>query len=262
MRISISSLAWAVLPLCLAGCAKKEPKPLRTEPWLAHPPASASARAASDAGVPALRYTLTEQSVIRFELPTKHGPVHGSLTRVSGELSLLASDLAHSRAHVDADLGSLTLQVPGGSDDATWRARALSALELSDAGTANARASFDLSALEDAAPPLLEPAPRAGAADGGAPFTRRLRATAVGDLLLHGFRVVRRAPIEAELGFSGDRQAPSTVLIRSRAPFVVSLETHAIRAVGPESGGKSPARAVERTHEVRVSVELYGTKID
>ncbi len=258
MKSSVSSLAWGLL-LCVSACAKKEPKPLRTEPWLAHPPASASASSGSDAAVPAVRYALTEPSVIRFELPTKRGALRGSLTRVSGELSLDTSDLGRSRARIDADLGSLTVQSADGSDDA-WRARALSALELSDAGTPNARASFELTALEDAAPPLLEPAPPIS--DGGPPFTRRVRATALGNLLLHGFRVLRRAPVEVELGYGGDRSSPSTILIRSRAPFVVSLETHAIRAVGPESAGKSESRTLERSHEVRVSVELYARKID
>ena len=183
--------------LLLSACAKKELKPLHTEPWLAHPPASAAA--SSDAGVPAARYAITEQSQIHFELPSKQGTLHGSLTHVSGELSLTPSDLEHSHGQVQVDLSSLTLSEDGNSDTTELLTRARSALGLTDA-TADAgspaTASFELSSLEDVSPAQLEPAPDS---DAGAPFARKARATAVGNLLLHGFRVVRRAPLEAEI---------------------------------------------------------------
>ena len=255
MNPHISRALWFCL-LCAAGCAKKEPKPLRTEPWLAHPVASTQAN--TDAALPAIRYAITEPSQVRFELPTKRGPLRGSLARVSGELSFDLADLGRSRAQVRADLGSLSFQTAARGDDPALLERARSALELSDAGPA-ASASFELTAVEDLTPTQLEAAPES---DAGAPFTRKVRATAVGDLLLHGFRVVRRAPLEAEFGYSGDRQAPNTVLIRSRAPFVVSLETHAIRALSAESSAKAPAGPSAQAREVRVSIELYGRKID
>jgi YceI-like domain len=240
----------------VSACAKKEPKPLRTEPWLAHPSASAAASAGSDAALPATRYTLTEQSLIRFEIPSKRGPLRGSLTRVSGELSVVLSDLSQSRGQVRVDLSSLGFEGPDANDAAP---RARGALELSDAGAAPS-ATFDLSELRDVSPAQLEPAPDS---DAGTPFTRRVRLTAVGNLLLHGFRVVRRTSLEAEFGFVGDRSVPSTLMIRSRAPFVVSLETHAIRALRPESERKPPhERAASLVDEVRVSVQLYGRKVE
>ena len=233
----------STLPLALcalvsvSACAKKEQKPLRTEPWLAHPAASAAALDGSDAALPSTRYTLTEQSRIRFEIPAKRGTLRGTLSRVSGELSVTLGDLAQSRGQVRADLGSLSLEGPD-ANDAAPLARARAALELSDAGAAPS-ATFDLSELGDVSPSQVEPAP---GSDAGSPFTRRARATAVGKLLLHGFRVVRRAPVEAEFGFVGDRSVPGTLVIRSRAPFVVSLETHAIRALRPDSEQKPPNR--------------------
>ena len=254
------SSALGALLLLSSACAKKEVKPLRTEPWLAHPPASAAA--SSDAGLPRARYAITEQSQIHFQLPRKGGTLQGSLTRVSGELSLTPGDLEHSHGQVQVDLSSLALSEDGNADTSELLTRVKSALGLSDAAmdaSSPVTAGFELSSLEDVAPAQLEPAPDS---DAGTPFTRQARATAVGNLLLHGFRVVRRAPLEAEFGFSADRKMPATISIRSRAPFVISLETHEIRVRDLSAGKKPPKGAAAHAREVRVSVELYGRKIE
>src|SRR5450432_2987597 len=177
----------AILALCLSagGCAKKNPKPVRTEPWLAHP--AASAALGPDAALTVVRYALTEQSQIRFELPSRHGKAQGTLTRVTGELRVSLGALAQSRGQVSAALDSLTL-TEDGEDSAALLGRARSALGLSDAGAADrARqaTSFEVSSLEDVSPEALEPVTLH---TDHAPITRRARATAVGDLLLNGFR--------------------------------------------------------------------------
>jgi hypothetical protein len=254
--------ALCALSLLAVGCAKKEVKPLHTEPWLAHPPASAANTSdAGDAGLARARYTITSQSQIHFELPSKRGIVHGNLSHVSGELSLSPTALELSRGQVQVDLSSLTLSADGAGDASDLLARAKSALGLSGASPSpsDATASFELSALEDVAPALLEPAP---ASDAGAAFTRKARGTAVGGLLLHGFRVQRRAPFEAELTFTRDRQLPASVVIRSRAPFVVSLGTHEIAVRDSEGAKKQPKGAAAHPREARVSFELYATKVD
>lgn len=256
--------------LCASACAKKEPKPLRTEPWLAHPIASASASANGDAALPLTRYVLRDPSVIRFEIPSKHGALRGTLTRVSGELNVDLADLTRSRGMVRAELGSLDIHTNGGTEirDSALLERARAALSLSPEANAPAVfASFDLTSVEDAVPAQIEAAPER---DSGALSRRpsgerdrgRARFTAVGNLLLHGFRVARRAALSAEFGFEQDRSVPSSVLIRSRSPFVISLETHAIVALADESRASGPGAAKAQAREVLVSVELYGTKID
>ncbi|HEY0466326.1 MAG TPA: hypothetical protein VGC79_19080, partial [Polyangiaceae bacterium] len=231
-RLLFTSLSLCVL--CAASCAKKEPKPLRTEPWLAHPPASASAsaNASGDAALPLTRYVLGERSLIRFEIPTKRGALRGTVTRVSGELNVDLSDLTRSRALVRADLGSLEIHASSGADngDPALLERARAALELSPDARAPAMfASFELTSVEDASPIHVESAPERDAGS-LSPSSRQAHFTALGNLLLHGFRVARRAPLSAEFSFTGDRSVPDSVLIRSRAPFVISLETHAIVA--------------------------------
>jgi hypothetical protein len=83
-----------------------------------------------------------------------------------------------------------------------------------------------------------------------------------GNLLLNGFRVAKREPLEAEFGFAGDRAVPSTLLIRSRVPLVVSLDTHEIHLREPTSASADRRRhqAPAAAHDVRISVELYATK--
>ncbi|MEO7034469.1 MAG: YceI family protein [Polyangiaceae bacterium] len=239
------------------ACAKKDPpKPLHTEPWLAHPPASAATNA--DAALPLTRYTLSPQSQIKFEVPSKHGTLHGSLSHITGEFSFDPRDLSRAHAQIQVDLGSLTLSVDGNADDRTLLTRAKSALGFGSDSAPSA--SFELSSLEDVSPAQLDPAPDS---DAGAPVLRRARGTAVGKLLLHGFRVLRRAPLTAEFSFAAGNQLPSSVVIRSRVPLVISLETHEIRVPEADSGTKRTAKgSTPHGREARVSVELYGTKID
>ena len=261
---------WLLLLGCAAGCAKKEPKPQRTEPWLAHPSARASNR--EDAALPLTRYTLSERSLIRFEIPTKRGTLTGAVSRVSGELELDLTDLTRSHGTVRADLGSLDIHARArdehhGHDehdehDQGLLERARAALEIStDAGVPNAFASFELTSVEDASPSSIDPAPERDAGPRSA-FIRHARLTAVGNLLLHRFRVVRRAPLALEFSFAGDGPVPKGVLIRSRTPFVVSLETHQVVALAAESRTKVPGAAPAQARDALVSVELYGIKND
>ena len=254
---AVTALLLVVLLALAPACAKKAPpKPIHTEPWLAHPPASAAASA--DASLPLLRYVLGAQSQVRFEVPSKHGTLRGSFSRVSGEFSIDPSDLARSLGRVQVDLSSIAVSADGSADDAALVTRVKNALSIVDGGS-TPKASFELSSLEDASPAQLEPR---AATDGGGAGVRRARATALGNLLLHGFRVQRRAALAAEFNFAADPQTPSSILIRSRAPFVVSLESHEIYVAEAESSRKPEKGARARAREARITVELYGTKAD
>ncbi|MEO8905604.1 MAG: YceI family protein [Polyangiaceae bacterium] len=254
---ALSLATFILLGVLGTACAKKDPpKPVHTEPWLAHPPASAAASAT--AAQPLTRYTLSPQSQIKFEVPSKHGTLHGSFRHITGEFGIDPRDLARAQAQIQVDLGSLTLSADGGADDQALLARAKSALGFGSDSAPSA--SFELSSLEDVSPAQLEPAPDSQV---GAPVLRRARGTAVGNLLLHGFRVLRRAPLAAEFSFAADKQVPSSVVIRSRVPLVISLDTHEIRVPEAASGRQKTAKgSTSHGREARVSVELYCTKID
>jgi hypothetical protein len=248
----LNQIAALALWLTVSACAKEKPKPVHTEPWLAHPPASALA--STDAALPTTRYVLAPQSVIRFELSTKRGKVQGRITKLSGELTVVLGALAQSRGQVRVDLSSLALDDDANS--ATWLGRVQSALGGGDAGGA-ANATFDLTGFDDVSPEAIEPA---RAADGGTP-PRKARGTAVGNLLLNGFRVQKRQPLEAEFSFGSDRTVPTKLAIRSRTPLVVSLETHELHLHEPsENRERRRNRAAPAPHDVRVTLELYATK--
>ena len=66
------------------------------------------------------------------------------------------TDLAQSRGEIRADLNSLELDPHA---DSSLLAGFRRALELADANDTAATSHFDLTALEDVSPPLLEPAP-------------------------------------------------------------------------------------------------------
>ena len=254
------------LILCASACAKKAPpKPLHTEPWLAHPPPSAGAVTANgDAAVATTKYVLSDKSRISLELSTRRGKVRGQLTRVTGELELALGALAQSHAEVRADLSSLTLEDERDADEngAAWLARARSALGLVDGGAGVAPATFELTGVSELSLEALS----LPEGDGGARSNQRVRGVAEGNLLLNGFRVAKRAPLEAEFGFAGGGASPASVAIRSRAPLVVSLETHEIHlrdapAHGSGAGGeKRRARAQSGTHDLHLTFELYATK--
>jgi len=249
----LSKIAALTLWLALGACAKKSPKPIHTEPWLAHPPASALA--GIDAALPTTRYVLAAPSLIRFELSAKRGKVQGRITKLSGELTVVLGALAQSRGQLRVDLSSIALDDED-ANGATWLARVQTALGGGDAGAAP-NATFDLTGFDDVSPEALEPA---RVADGGGP-PRKARGTAVGNLLLNGFRVQKREPLEVEFGFGSDRAVPASLTIRSRAPLFVSLETHELHLHEPsENRERRRNRAALAPHDVRVTLELHAIK--
>lgn len=242
--------------LGLAACAKKEQKPLRTEPWLAHP--SASAPIGNDAGLKSDRYALDEQSRLRIEMPGTRGSVRGSITRLQGQIQIDPDDLSRTRAQVFADLNSLNFEEPSADGSPTLLSRARAALELDKADSPFKNASFELSALEQLSALRLESS--SGILRNGG--TRPLRAVAVGNLLLHGFRVQERVPVEVELGPPGTAGSAAVLSIRSRAPLVVSLETHAISVISPhEADHRHSERPLRGPREVWVTIEIHAIKL-
>jgi hypothetical protein len=211
------------------ACSKKPEAPRRTEPWLASAAVSASAAPAVSA---LLELRFTPESAIRFSLPAKNGKPSGQVPIASGKLRLATQDLKSSSANVEADLTRLKLdpeslpaavELPGSPD-----ALALNWLELGSEVPLERRsqfalARFELTALENVSPPVLEL---------GGKRPARVRATAVGTLLVHGFR----APVRAEVVLESLPPGPSGQLrlsIRSTSPLVLPLAPHEIAARGP-----------------------------
>jgi len=240
---------------CASGCAKKQEAPRRTEPWLA----SASA-SSSPAPRGALELGFGPQSRIRFSLPARKAKLTGEVPLSEGKLRLDPNNLEASQASISADLTRITIagdslptepEPPPGSPSAL----ALNWLELGPEVPAEQReqfslARFELVSIENLSKPslALEVSKRA----------TPVRATAVGTLLVHGYR----APVRAEVVLEPLPPSPThpvRLSIRSVTPLVLPLAPHDIVARGA-SGMPDPlqtARAVDVVGKhVRIELEL------
>jgi len=237
---------------CLAAsslaCSRKEPKPDRTEPWLAASVAPSSSAAAQGP----VEYTL-RTSTIEFELPARRSTPRGRVRSARGQLVVNFSEPSRSRGSVVADLLSLELADPASDADGT--AQALAWLELGADVAADLRetgrhATFELGSMTPAAPA------RAGATR---PASRRSEWLVEGSLSLHGVRAPRTSEISLELGDDAGA-APQEIVIRSQKPLVVSLSTHDVRP--RDSRGSTLSREPSAredsslAREARVTFEL------
>jgi hypothetical protein len=252
-----------LLALLLGGvaCSKKQEPPRRTAPWRAQP--SASVSAASDVGP--LQFRVLPESRIRFSVPSRRARAAGSVPLSDGSLSLDPRDLSRAQASLDFDLTRLLLDADSLPQDAELtgtdpRLLALQWLELgSDVPHERreqfSRARFELSAVEDASGPLELDADKIKA---------RTTATAVGSLLLHGFRAPVRTRVQLQLQKPMAPGSPRRLSIRSLDPVVLSLTAHDIQA--RSAAGVSDAALTSRLADVigksaRVEFELLAEAV-
>lgn len=237
----------------LSACSKKPEPPRRTEPWLANPSGSAAA-----SPIAARRFHFTGESSVRFSVPSRKAKVGGSAPVSGGELVLEPQQLERSRASVDVDLTKLALDASTLPEGADLGGRPASELMLdwlelgADVATEKreqfARARFELVSIENTSASALLLEPR----------QKRVRATVVGTLLIHGFRAPVRADVWLEPLSAGQNGAPR-LSIRSAAPLVVPLAPHDIgaRSASGMSDPLAGARAAEWVGKAaRLEVEL------
>jgi polyisoprenoid-binding protein YceI len=246
----------ALLAVLVLACSKKEEPPRRTAPWRAQP--SASARTTSEAGP--LRFRVLPESSFRFSVPTRRSRPAGTIALQGGTIDLDPRDLSRTKATLDFDLTRLSVDsdsLPQGAelDGAEPRALALQWLELGAGVPAERReqfskAHFELSAVEDASGPFDLEASKS---------TARTTATAVGSLLLHGFRAPVRTRVQLQAQKPTGPEAARRVTIRSLDPVVLSLPAHDILA--RSASGVNDAALTARLADVigksaRVEFEL------
>jgi hypothetical protein len=218
-------LAAVVLGLTALHCRRAPKKPDRTAPWLAS--ASPSASAAPE--LRRLHYGL-ERGDISFELPARHATPRGKLAHPRGDLDVDLDDLSHTTGSVAFDLRELVITRSGDETDEANTARALAWLELGHGVSVEKR---DLAANANFLISSLDAGHLIAAPNGDRRLRRReleSHWTVRGELSLHGVR----APVTAEVNLTlvpgpDPAAAPAELVIRSRRPLVVSLNTHDIR---------------------------------
>lgn len=238
--------AFVVLGVLALSCSKPDAPPRRTEPWLANPSASGARLPSAPRS-----YRLTQESQIRFAVPGKRARVSGRFALGQGSLQLDLQELKNSRASLDVDLTTLSIETaqPEGLElGADTHSVGLQWLELgarvpSDRRAQFATAHFELASIEG---------PRSLALGAGRKATPT-RATVVGTLLLHGFR----APLRVEVALS--ELSSERLSIRSASPLIVDLSAHDIMA--RDSSGLVDALATARSADwvgksARVEFEL------
>jgi hypothetical protein len=222
LRIS-QSFALAAAWLSLA-CSKPDSAPRRTEPWLANPSASAAVRGGPRA------YRFTPESYVAFGLSGRKGKLSGRVPLAQGQLRLDPRDLPTASARIDFDLTRISIETAAPDDmelgGVSPNVLAQQWLELGAQVPAERRAQFEnarfeLASLDNLSSSFLEP--------GSARKPNPVRATAVGTLLLHGFR----APLRSEVRVSALESppgAPARLSIRSASALVIPLTPHDITA--------------------------------
>jgi hypothetical protein len=218
-RLLALALAWSC-----SACSKPDAAPHRTEPWLANPSASSPVSGGPRA------YRFTGDSNITFSVSGRKGKISGRAPLSRGQLRLDPRDLQSASASAEVDLSRLSIETDaseaaelGGVAPTTL---ALQWLELgslvpSERRAQFASARFELASVENLSSKFLEL--------GSARKPSALRATAVGTLLLHGFR----APLRVEVLLGVTRSSPSAperLSIRSVGGLVVPLAPHDITA--------------------------------
>jgi hypothetical protein len=237
------------------ACSKKPEPPHRTEPWLATPSASASSSAVSSG---ARSYHFGRDSSVRFSVSGRKGEASGRAPVTQGALRLDPRDLKSASASVIVDLTQLAMDaenLPAAFEGsgASPSALALNWLELGPTVAAEKRALFGSARFE-----LTAVESNANVLELGAKKPHAVRATAVGTLLIHGFR----APVRAEVSLvvvPTDNGAPPRLAIRSTSALVLPLAPHDISARGPDgiADALATARAADWVGKsVKLEVEL------
>jgi len=223
--LKLVTLAFFALLTC-GGCSKKAPAPHRTEPWLASPSASHGPLASAPRS-----FHFVPGSSVRFSVPGRKAKVSGRAPVSAGSLRLDPLDLKSASASLGVDLTKLSIDddgaVPegaplgGGSPSVVarqWLELGADVPPERRAGFTTAR--FELASVDNPQLPLL---------NFGAARLHSVRATAVGTLLLHGFK----EPIRVDVLLEPQKTPPGAPLrlsIRSSGALVVALAPHDISA--------------------------------
>jgi polyisoprenoid-binding protein YceI len=220
------------LAICLfssgiAGCRDKSAEHLA-------PPASALAPAPPPPAQAVAFVVDSQSSKLSFSMDAPIERISGDAPgALSGELFVSAADLAKSSGLLRVDLDKLSLYQEKREDEkAAFSERKKNDLQNQHARTwleiasdapeevrqSNRMAEFRVTRLEAASAPSVQ------ALSGP---ERKLTATVVGDLRLHGRKAEKRAKVELSFGYAGDK--PTSLRVRTLEPLSIGLEEFDVR---------------------------------
>ena len=214
------------LAVVVTGCSKKD------EDTRVAPSASALAASAADANAAVWRYAIDPSSSTEVDMPGLKEHIKGATTAATGNLDVVASDLAQSRGLVRVDLATFSTHTFGDADkDATQTKHARTWLEAVVDGRVNDSmrwADFAIRSIDGlSATDVNAVAPtREGTDD-----IRRVTMTVHGDLLVHGHKLAKDDLVDVSFHYRVDAPAgskPTRIEVRSKEPMRVVLKEHEV----------------------------------
>lgn len=244
------------------GCRSKESSE-RVAPWRAEGPEAASERAP-------LSLSVSGASSLRFSLPAPKGVPRGELVGLEGTFETDLFDLAQTRGTLRVPLDRMRIEAEGLGTDEPRTLEGLRWLGLGAKSPSRERHRFarlEVSQLRKVRP--LRPAQGEPISDAAHPglLVRRVRAEALGHLIVRGLGVDVEVPLSLDFFYRSLDEAPPVpekVVARLDAPLRVSLIEHEI-SPRDESGVVDAneltllGSSVGKTALVEGTLELFST---
>ncbi len=224
------ALAVAAPVVCAAielGCGKKD------EPATVAPTASALPASTVDSSMPVWHYVVDPKSATHVDMVGLKEHIRGETTAASGTLDVVPGNLGQSRGEVRADLATFATHTFGTADDAKQTTHARTWLEVQVGDRVNEEMRWAVFAIRSidalSATDLTQvPLTKKGEDD-----VRVVTMTVHGDLLLHGHKTARDAPVELDAFYPAGAARPARIEVRSKEPMRVTLKDHDVRPRDP-----------------------------
>jgi hypothetical protein len=232
MNRTIAVLLLASTSVAGAACSKHDDAGLA--PAASALAASSAAPASPTAAV--WRYAVDPNSTTAVDMPGLKEDIRGGTTAAAGSLDVVPSDLTQTRGVVRVDLLTFSTHTFGNDKDATQtkHARTWLQVQVDDKVDETMRwAEFAIRGIDAASATDLAKLPAAKDGDGE---SRVVTLTVHGDLLVHGHKVQRDAPVEVTFHYPAGAPAdskPARVEVKSKQPLRVVLKEHDVRPRDP-----------------------------
>jgi hypothetical protein len=209
------------------GCGKKD------DPSTVAPAASGLPASTVDPKASVWHYVVDPKSATHVDMVGLKEHIRGETSAADGTLDIVPGNLAQSRGEVRVDLSTFATHTFGTADDATQTKHARTWLEVQMGDHVNQEMRWAVFAIRSidalSATDLAQVAPTKK--ENG--DVRVVTMTVHGDLLVHGHKTARDAPVELDAFYPPGGARPARVEIHSKGPMPVTLKEHDVRPRDP-----------------------------
>jgi hypothetical protein len=267
---AVFALALATMCALAAGCDKKDEG---SAPGLAPSASSLAPSVAAPAadGMKALKLTIDPASATTIDMPAPIEHIKADTSAAAGTLEVDLTNLSNSRGEVKIDLSTLKMHTfddsarndAEGRDAKTWlEVNPMDAGPSADQAAANRWVLFAIRSIDGlSAPDVTKVTPTKDGTDD----VREVTMTAHGDLLLHGRKVSKDAPLVARFHYASGAaptSKPTRVDIATKSPLHVALDEHDVKPRDPAGAIKLAAAGLLGTKVAKIAditLDLHAT---